>query len=129
MKALKSLEPFLSKKVCASAYSLAEPFCPELQNPTLLMRIAQLSSARGGPRGEEAATSAASGASMALVFDTLRVWRLCGEYKPDHVYTLSLITGQENNKKRPAIAHLLFKKDDAIEFALHEKGPALFRLG
>ena len=45
-KALKALDPFLGVDKCNEAYNLTESVCPEVMDPTILMRIAQLSSAR-----------------------------------------------------------------------------------
>ena len=46
-KALKALDPFLGVDKCNEAYNLTESVCPEVMDSTILMRIAQLSSARG----------------------------------------------------------------------------------
>ncbi|CAK0811629.1 unnamed protein product, partial [Prorocentrum cordatum] len=64
-KALKSLTPFVGNHACAVAYSLAEAFCPELREPTLLMRLAQLCKARTAP--SQADKDAAACDSMAFV--------------------------------------------------------------
>ena len=104
VKALKSLDPYVCAPACATAYSLMEPFCPELMQPTLLMRCAQLSAAR------ESGDTEASGASLVFIFDCLRVWRLTGEHKADNVYTLSKITGQEN-KKNTSDCTFAFQKE------------------
>ncbi len=76
-KALKSLTPFVGNHACAVAYSLAEAFCPELREPTLLMRLAQLCKARAAP--SQADKDAAACDSMAFVLDCLRVARLTGD--------------------------------------------------
>ena len=114
IKALKCLAPFVEDAACCMAYSIVESFCPELREATLLMRIAQLATARGASSGMEKAASAC--ASLAFVFDCLRVYRLTGDC-PD-VYTVSKVTGQE--KKTPAMVHILFKKQEIIEYVTHE---------
>ena len=40
-KCLENLTPFVVDDACVVAYSLAEAFCPELREPTLLLRLAQ----------------------------------------------------------------------------------------
>ena len=93
VKALKSLELFVGDAASGAAYSLMEAFCPELRQSTLLMRIAQLRSARVASAGtDERATARAS---PAFIFDCLRVYRLTGEYSKDDVYTVAKRTGQE----------------------------------
>ena len=84
IKAIKSLAPFLADGKCCAAFSLLEAFCPEMREPTLLMRIAQLCSARAEKTVEPLASGAAIGAaasSMAFAFDCLRVGRLTGDVK------------------------------------------------
>ena len=46
--ALRGLQPFVLDTACASAFSLAEVYYPELRDPTILMRIGYACSARGG---------------------------------------------------------------------------------
>jgi hypothetical protein len=72
-KTLKSLAAFITDDACRTAYALMEPFCPELREPTLLMRAAQLSAARGSAVAylHDDAIS-----NLVLVFDSLRVARL-----------------------------------------------------
>ena len=55
---------------------------------------------------------------MIFVFDSLRVLRLCGDCPKDDVFTVSRVTGQE--KKSAALVHKLFKKQELVEFVLHE---------
>jgi hypothetical protein len=71
-----------------------ECVCPELRESTLLMLIAQLSSARGGSTSGEKDDDAATG-TLAFVFDCLRVYRLTGDCPKEDVYTVSNISGQE----------------------------------
>ena len=52
------------------------------------------------------------------MFDCLRVARLTGDCPKDEVLTVGKAIG--NDKKTPALAHLLFKKQDLIEFIMHE---------
>ncbi|CAK0878358.1 unnamed protein product [Prorocentrum cordatum] len=115
-KALKSLTPFVGNQACAAAYSLAEAFCPELREPTLLMRLAQLCKGRAAP--PQADKDAVACDSMAFILDCLRVARLTGEAPRGETLSLSKVTGQE--KKTPAMAHVLFKKHDVIDYIMHE---------
>ena len=114
VKALKSLAPFVGDAACGMSYSLVESFCPELREATLLMRIAQLATARAASSAMERTASAR--ASLVFVFDCLRMYRLTGDC-PD-VYTVNKVTGQE--KKTPAMVHTLFKKQEIIEYVMHE---------
>jgi hypothetical protein len=79
------------------------------------MRIAQLSTARVGSAIDKQ-TSARD--SLVLVFDCLRVWRLTGDCPKDDTYTVGKVTGQE--KKGAAIVHSIFKKQDLVDYVLHE---------
>ena len=73
VKALKALAPFVGNAACCTAFGLMEACCPEMRDPTLLMRIAQLCTRRH-PDNANAACE-----SMVFVFDCLRVGRLTGE--------------------------------------------------
>ena len=115
-KALKNLAPFVGHGECRVAFALVEAVCPELREPTLLLRIAQLSTGQAGGVGEDAAAGAR--AAWIFVFDPLRVLRLCGDCPKDDVYTVSRVTGQE--KKSAALVHKLFKKQELVEFVFHE---------
>jgi hypothetical protein len=86
-----------------------EAFCPELREPTLLMRIGQLCQGR-------AATGAC--ASMVYIVDCLWVFRVTGDCSKEDGYTVSRVTGQE--KDTPAKVQELSKKQDVIEFIAHE---------
>ena len=109
-KALKALDPFLGVDKCNEAYDLTESVCPEVMDPTILMRIAQLSSARavGNPTD-----------SFAFILECLRVGRLTGSVQGGQ-YTVATVTGQE--KHQPALVHTSFKKLDIADFILHELG-------
>jgi len=107
IKALKGLSTFVVDKPCGTAYRLMEVFCPELREPTLLMRICQLCQGRPVSTG-----------ACANIFDCLRVFRLTGGCIKEDAYTVSKVTGQEKNT--PALVHELFKNQDVIEFILHE---------
>ena len=113
VRALKSLVPFVEESICGAAFSLAEVFCPELRDATMLMRIAQLSLARVGSTEEKLA----SARSFVLVLDCLRVFRLTGEEKGE-TYTVNKVSGQE--KKTPGMVHVIFKRQDVVDFVLHE---------
>ena len=117
VKAFKSLVPFVGNEACAQAYSLMECVCPELRESTLLMRVAQLSSAKASSNSSDKQDESACH-SLAFVFDCLRVYRLTGNCPKEDVYTVSKISGQE--KKTPALVHLIFKKKDIIDYVLHE---------
>ena len=67
IKALKSLAPFVGDAACNMAYSSVEYSCPELRDATLLMRIAQLSTARTASFAMEKTASAR--ASLAFIFE------------------------------------------------------------
>ena len=71
-KALKSLAGFVSDDACRHAYALMEPFCPELREPTFLMRAAQLSATRGSA----VENIQIARCNLVLLFDSLRVARL-----------------------------------------------------
>ena len=98
------------------ACSLAEAVCPELREPTLLLRLAQLSNGRAAT--SKADRDGAARESMVFILDCLRVARLTGEIPKGEGLTLNKITGQE--RKTPAMAHVLFKKQDLIAYILHE---------
>ena len=117
VKAFKSLVVFVTNAACAQAYSFMECICPELRESTLLMRIAQLSSARAGSTSGDKPDEFAC-TSLAFVFDCLRVFRLTGNCPKEDIYTVSNISGQE--KKTPALVHIIFKKKDIIDYVLHE---------
>ena len=88
--------------------------------PTLLLRLAQLSSARGAVLqnlADSGATSTATN-SLALCLECLRLGRLAGDVKKEDAYTVSSVIGQE--RKTPALAHKYFKKQDLVEFICHE---------
>ena len=68
VKAFKSLVPFVGNEACAQAYSLMECVCPELRESTLLMRIAQLSSAKASSNSSDKQDESACH-SLAFVFD------------------------------------------------------------
>ena len=112
VKALKALAPFVCNAACCTAFSLMEACCPELRDPTMLMRIAQLCTRRS-PDNASAACE-----SMVFVFDCLRVNRLTGERPAQKIYTVSDVTGQEN--KQPALVHELFKKQDVFDSLTQE---------
>ena len=109
-KALKAFDPFLGVDKCNEAYNLTESVCPEVMDPAILMRIAQLSSARavGNPTD-----------SFAFILECLRVGRLTGSVQGGQ-YTVATVTGQE--KHQPALVHTSFKKLDIADFILHELG-------
>ena len=88
--------------------------------PTLLLRLAQLSSARGAVLqnlADSGATSTATN-SLALCLECLRLGRLAGDVKKEDAYTVSSVIGQQRNT--PALAHKYFKKQDLVEFLCHE---------
>ena len=77
------------------------------------MRITQLSTARTSSYAMDKTASAR--ASLVFIFNCLRVFRLFGDKK---VYTVYVVTGQE--KKTLAMVHSLFKKQELIEYVMHE---------
>ena len=106
VKAFKSLAAFVEDGACGVACSLVEAYCPEIWDPTLLMRVAQLSAARAGV-GEVDREERAR-ASLIFIFDCLRVLRLTGSCSNEEGYTVGKVTGQE--KKTPAMVHTLFNR-------------------
>ena len=115
-KALKNLIPFVADPVCKQAYLLAEVLCPELKEMTLLMRIAQMCSKRAASADSGGQAQASS--CMAFIFDNFRVARLTGEFAKGEAITINKVVGVE--KKSAGWAHILFKKQDFIEFLKHE---------
>ena len=93
IKAVQHLAPFVSDAQCCAAFSMMEAFCPELREPTLLLRIAQLCSARA-ERTEPLARAAVT--SLAFVLNDLRVGRLTGDIQRGSPYTVAIVTGQQN---------------------------------
>ena len=92
---------------------------PEFREPTLLLRLAQLSSTRvAGVQHTEPLARSSATSSFAFALDCLRLGRLAGDVKKEDVYTVSSVTGQQ--LKTPALVHKLFKKQDLVEFVLHE---------
>ena len=88
--------------------------------PTLLLRLAQLSSARGAVLqnlADSGATSTATN-SLALCLECLRLGRLAGDVKKEDADTVSSVIGQEH--KTTALAHKHFKKQDPVVFVFHE---------
>ena len=53
-----------------------------------------------------------------FALECLRIGRLAGDVKKEDAYTVSSVIGQE--RKTPALAHMLFKKQDLVEFVVHE---------
>ena len=116
LRSLKALTPFVCSDECWSSMSLAEPFCPELRDSTLLLQLAAHSSARGAG----AAAAAASGAdqaqqfsagahaarSLAFVFDCMRAFRIVGDFPKRDVYTVAKLTGAE---KKTGLIHQWLK--------------------
>ena len=95
VKALKALLPFLEDEKCNEAHDLVESICPEVGQETILMRIAQLSSARATTRPTDA---------MVFALECLLLWRITGTFKGK--YNVESVTGQEK-KTTCAGAYLL----------------------
>ena len=116
VKALRALAPYVADASCRAAFSMLECVSPEFREITLHLRLAQLSSTRVAS-GQHPQANAAQ---MAFVFvlDCLRIGRLAGDVKQEEVYTVGTVSGQE--RKTPALAHKLFKKQDIVEFVFHE---------
>ena len=86
--------------------------------PTLLLRLAQLSSARGAVLqnlADSGATSTATN-SLALCLECLRLGRLAGDVNKEDAYTVSSVTGQQ--LETSALVHKMFKKNGLVEFVL-----------
>ena len=107
VKGLKALAPFVEDAASCAAFSMLECLCPEVREPTLLMRIAQLSTTR---------LAGVAAESLVFSLNCLRIGRLAGDIKD--AYTVATVAGQQ--LKKPALIHKLFKKQDLVEFVLHE---------
>jgi len=116
LKALRALAPYVEDARCSAAFSMLECVSPEFRETTLLMRLAQLSSTRVAS-GQHPQANAAQ-MSFVFVLDCLRIGRLAGDVKQEDVYTVSTVSGQE--RQTPALVHMLFKKQDLVEFVFHE---------
>ena len=92
-----------------AAYIRAETVVPEIKGMTVLMRLGQI-----------AAKRRPSGASQAFAYllDSLRVMRIAGDLPPDGT-TVRDLCGSD---AKPALAHLLLKKEDFVEYLWHETG-------
>ena len=117
VKALRALTPYVENAACNAAFSMLECVSPEFREPTLLQRMAQLTSTRVSSVAGQPQTDAAK-KSCVFVLDSLRLGRLAGDIKKDDVYTVSMVTGQ--HLKTPALVHKLFKKQDLVEHVYHE---------
>ena len=120
VRALKTLIPFVLDAACKQAYLSAEPFCPELKNVKLLKKVAQQCNTRvvGGGSAPASGGSAQARAYMAFIFDTFRVARLTGEFPKDEPVSVTKILGQDH--KSAGWVHIVFKKQEFIEFIMHE---------
>ena len=107
VKGLKALAPFVEDAASCAAFSMLECLCPEVREPTLLMRIVQLSTTR---------LAGVAAESLVFSLNCLRIGRLAGDIKD--AYTVATVAGQQ--LKKPALIHKLFKKQDLVEFVLHE---------
>ena len=115
VKAMRALTPYVGDAACNAAFSMLECVSPEFRDPTLLLRLAQLSAARGaGVQNLHALATSTATSSFAFCLDCLRLGRLAGDVKQEDVYTVSDVTGQE--RKTPALAHKYFKNQDLVEF-------------
>ena len=108
VKALKALEPYLGDEHCNQAYDRTESVCPEIMDPTIVTRIAQLSSARPHPKD-----------ALIFIFACMRIGRITGSVQAGQ-YTSDSVTGQEKHKV--ALVHQWFKKEELAEFILQEIG-------
>ena len=88
----------------------------EFRDTTLLFRLAQLISNRAASGQHPQPHSALN--SCVFVLDCLRIGRLAGDVKKEDASTVSSVTGQE--RKVPALVHMLLKKQDLVEFLFHE---------
>ena len=109
--ALRGLQPFVLDGACASAFALVEVYCPELREPTLLMRIAYACSARGD-------SDAKAKEYFVFSMNSLRVARLTGDIPKEEKLSVSRVVGRE--KKSPAMIHAVFKKKELVEYIFHE---------
>ena len=109
--ALKGLRTFVVDGACAAAYALAEPYFPELREPTLLMRI-------GFACSNRAVSDAKARELFGFLMHSFRALRLTGEIPKDEKLTVSRAVGRD--KKTPGLVHALFKKRDLVEYIFHE---------
>ena len=68
--------------------------------------------------GGGSAGSAQARAYIAFIFDTFRVARLTGEFPKDEPVSVPKILGQDH--KSAGWVHIVFKKQEFIEFIMHE---------
>ena len=115
VKAMRAIAPYVGDARCSAAFAMLECVSPEFREPTLLMRLAQLTTARVSnavPQPDAAKKT------LVFVLDCLRVRRVTGDIKKDDPYTVSNVTGLSG--KTPALVHMLFKKQDLVEFVYNE---------
>ena len=83
---------------------MLECVSPEFRDPTLLMRLAQHSSARvASVQHPEPLARSPAASAFVFALDCLRLGRLAGDVKKEDVYTVSNVTGQQ--LKTPALIH------------------------
>ncbi|CAK0791991.1 unnamed protein product [Prorocentrum cordatum] len=114
--ALKGLHAFVLDSACASAFSLAEAYIPELLEPTLLMKIGFACSTRAVSNDE---------ARELFVFtlNTCRVARLAGDAPKGEKLAVGRACGR--NCKSPGMLRAPFKKKKLVEYIFH--GASLMR--
>ncbi len=113
--ALKAVQPFVMDDACCSAFALAEAYCPELRDPTLLMRICYACS------GRNAVCDAKAGEYFVFIMNCLRVARLTGDIPKDEKISVRRTIGRKA-KKTPGTLWALFKKKELVDFIFHEAG-------
>ncbi len=111
--ALKGAQPFVMDDACCAAFALAEVYCPEIREPTLLMRIGYACSARN------AVSDAKAKDYFVFVMDCLRVARLTGDIPKDEKISVTKAIGKS---KTPGMLQTLFKKRDLVDFIFNQAG-------
>ena len=109
--ALKSAHTFVVDETCCAAVALADMYCPEIRDPTLLMKIGSGCSARGG-------SDAKAREYFVFIMDSLRVARLTGDIAKDEKLSVSRFAGRD--KRTPGMFQALSKKKELVEFVFHE---------
>ncbi|CAK0804948.1 unnamed protein product, partial [Prorocentrum cordatum] len=110
--ALKGLRTFVLDSACASAFSLAEAYIPELREPALLMGIGFACSKRAVSDDDKAKEL------FVFILDTFRVARLAGDVPNGEKLAVSRACGRDC--KSPGMPHALFKQKELVEYMFHE---------
>ena len=128
-KAIKNLLPFVADKGCQTSYSLCDSVCEEMREQTLLLRVAQLCTKRAANSVKENSSASGIGgggdvrarALFSFVLDSLRCFRLTGDLpKQGGKLTVDTLTGLSASRMPTALANVIIKKLEFVEYLLHE---------